>query len=166
MNRRKIIITSALIVILCLLLAWYFWNVENTIKSDDENTSFQKFLDDETYERLKDKENNSLKLHESHCLENLCINDVSMKVVRGAGFVNFEIQNIGDETIPEGFVKIVDKNNPSRYYYVFFSDIKGGDKTFYQIQLGDQVPFDLDDYNIVKLTSEELDKVKKSLNVS
>lgn len=166
MNRKKVIISSSLIVGLCLLLAWYFWNAENRIKSDDENSSFQELSGDEIYEKLKDKENKSLKLHERHCLENLCINDISMKFVRSGGFINFKIQNVGNETIPEGFVKIVDKNDSSRYYYVFFNDIKGGSETFYQIQVENQVPFDLDDYNIVKLTPEELDRVKKSLNIS
>ncbi len=165
MNRNKIILTFLPIIIICLLLAGYFASKNSSGENMKDNHSDEgaPMMSDEVYNELKDKTNNSEKLLEKHCLDDLCVNSIKVSVAPNMGIMQFELQNIGSQTLPAGFVKMVCKNDSSKVYYIYHNAMKPNEIALFQYQFTDKSPYEIDDYVLMELSPKELKEREASL---
>jgi len=100
----------------------------------------------------------SEKLKKEHCLDKICINDLTIYQDDGKYDIVFKIKNTGSLK-KSGYLKVVFGNRPLTVKY---TNLKGKSSTNYTIQLGKYGLGEVDDFEVRELTDKELSKIKRA----
>lgn len=108
----------------------------------------------------KELQNDSKKLKELHCLDDLCVKkmDVIYDNKQKVGTIRFYLQNTGSDNLSSGFVKVIFDNNQKEFIFRY-SDFLPQDIQSVEIQFTDKDIIQTTDYRLHWLSEEELQSI-------
>ncbi len=109
----------------------------------------------------KELQNDSKKLKELHCLDDLCVKkmDVIYDNKQKVGTIRFYLQNTGSDNLSSGFVKVIFDNNNQKEFIFRYSDFLPQDIQSVEIQFTDKDIIQTTDYRLHWLSEEELQSI-------
>ena len=109
----------------------------------------------------KKLQNDSKKLKELHCLDDLCVKkmDVIYDNKQKVGTIRFYLQNTGSDNLSSGFVKVIFDNNNQKEFIFRYSDFLPQDIQSVEIQFTDKDIIQTTDYRLHWLSEEELQSI-------
>ena len=109
----------------------------------------------------KELQNDSKKLKELHCLDDLCVKkmDVIYDNKQKVGTIRFYLQNTGSDNLSSGFVKVIFDNNNQKEFIFRYSDFLPQDIQSVEIQFTDKDIIQTTDYRLYWLSEEELQSI-------
>lgn len=109
----------------------------------------------------KELQNDSKKLKELHCLDDLCVKkmDVIYDNKQKVGTIHFYLQNTGSDNLSSGFVKVIFDNNNQKEFIFRYSDFLPQDIQSVEIQFTDKDIIQTTDYRLHWLSEEELQSI-------
>lgn len=109
----------------------------------------------------KELQNDSKKLKELHCLDDLCVKkmDVIYDNKQKVGTIRFYLQNTGSDNLSSGFVKVIFDNNNQKEFIFRYSDFLPQDIQSVEIQFTDKDIIQTTDYRLHWLSEEELQNI-------
>ena len=109
----------------------------------------------------KELQNDSKKLKELHCLDDLCVEkmDVIYDNKQKVGTIRFYLQNTGSDNLSSGFVKVIFDNNNQKEFIFRYSDFLPQDIQSVEIQFTDKDIIQTTDYRLHWLSEEELQSI-------
>ena len=109
----------------------------------------------------KELQNDSKKLKELHCLDDLCVKkmDVIYDNKQKVGTIRFYLQNTGSDNLSSGFVKVIFDNDNQKEFIFRYSDFLPQDIQSVEIQFTDKDIIQTTDYRLHWLSEEELQSI-------
>ncbi len=137
-----VVFVIAIILIILGLSLFFFPKVDNT-------------------KDTKELQNDSKKLKELHCLDDLCVKkmDVIYDNKQKVGTIRFYLQNTGSDNLSSGFVKVIFDNNNQKEFIFRYSDFLPQDIQSVEIQFTDKDIIQTTDYRLHWLSEEELQSI-------
>lgn len=160
-KKNKTLIVIGLVVIILVVLAVVFLLSSVSNKKDDELPE-KKLGKEQTSifynEPYKDAEKiTSKQLAKEHCLDDVCIKDLTIYYTEFSNNIELNIVNKGKDT-KTGYLKIVFDDKAMT---VAYKNLEKGKTSPYTIQLDKKRLTDTSDFTVRKLTKEELSKINK-----
>jgi len=156
-SKTKSLLIKILLLILIILIAIV---IALVLISNKPNNKIPK-------EDNKIYTNKSEKIKKEHCLETLCLTNtkINYNSEYKIGEIEFNFKNKGTETIPQGFVKVVVKDNPEISFVVYHLELKPDSEIPSLIQFKNKKIVDIKDFILEKPTDEEIEEAKAELKL-
>lgn len=156
-NKKGIILMlSILLVIFIIILIVFIIYSPKPLKNDNTQPV------EETISK-----NKSEKIKEEHCIESLCL--VSTKISydnkNKIGEIEFNFKNKGTESLPQGFIKLVAKDNPKISFVIYHLELNPDSEMPSLIQFKDKKIVEIKDFILKKPTNAEIEEAQRNLDL-
>ena len=154
LSDRNVVIVIIIILILILLILGLIFGRKKTIpKLDSEKYNFSDSIDElpntETYTNDK--------LKESHCIDGICVEDVTLYYDGNRGRIEYNIYNKSKKN-KSGYLKMF---YGKEYVVIRYKDLEPGNTIKGKSSYKNMEISDKDDYVLKKMTNEEIKSIKK-----
>lgn len=157
-RKRNIILYSIVVVASILLLVGLI--VILSLKPEDKKEEIKIGKNNYRIETGKEYENATVitndTLRKEHCVDEICIKDLTIYYFNDYNNIELEIINKGLDNA-SGYIRVTFGDLERT---VAYKNLKKNEKTHYIIQLGDKKVPDTSDFKVRKLTSKEEKKIK------
>ena len=152
-KRILIVIVIVILVIVLSILSVLFEKKKPTGNIEKNNYHISNKVEDEP----GTKSYTSDKIKKSHCIDNICVEDVVFYYNESQGRIEYKVVNKSSNTV-SGYMKIVYSNET---FNVIYDDLKPGQSVETRTQFSGVKISDQEDYKLEKLSKEEIDKIIK-----
>ena len=153
-NQKILIIVIVIVLVIVLsILSVIFEKKKPTNDKLNNNYEISNKIEDEPGTKSYTNE----KIKRSHCIDNICVEDVIFYYNDNQGRIEYKVINKSSKK-SSGYMKIVYSN---KSFVVIYNDLEPGQSIETRSQFSDIKISDQDDYKLEKMSKEEINKIIK-----